>query len=75
MTDYDHKEKIEQTETGFRLRVSSKRGTGTRDQDEVTLEMKTEEAPNEEDIDQMNARVAFMMELRRGHQPDEDDDE
>jgi hypothetical protein len=70
---YDTREKIEKTETGFRLSVSSKRGTGTRDQDEVSLTMKTEEAPNEEDIKQMNARVAYMMELRRGHQPDEDD--
>jgi len=70
----DVTEKLVETETGYRLSVSSKRGTGTRDQDEVSLTMKTEDAPTEQDIKEANARVSFMMDMRRNHQPDEDDD-
>lgn len=75
MTEYDHTEKVERTDTGVRMYVESKRGTGTRDQDKVTLEYRGEAMPDEETVTQLNARVSYLMDLRRRHQPDETTDE
>jgi hypothetical protein len=75
MTEYDHTEKVERTDVGVRMYVESKRGTGTRDQDKVTLEYRGEELPDETTVTQLHARVSYLMDLRRTHQPDEANDE
>ena len=75
MTDYDTTEKIERTDKGYRLIVESKRGTGTRDQDKVQAELRTESPPGPEEIDTLLEDVRHCMDQRRHHQPDEDDDD
>lgn len=71
MTEHDQTEKVVRTDHGIRMSVESKRGTGTRDQDEVTLEYRGEELPDEETVTQLHARVSYLMDLRRRHQPDD----
>lgn len=77
MTDYDTTEKVVRTDEGFRVSVKSKRGTGTRDQDEVSMEYRTETQPTPDEIENMNKWVTKLMDERRAHKPDEetDDDE
>jgi hypothetical protein len=65
-------EKIERTDKGFRLTVESTRGTGTRDQDKVKAELRTEEMPNPHEVDDITAQVKATMSDLRDHQPDED---
>lgn len=68
----DTTEKIERTDVGYRLTVSSTRGTGTRDQDSVKLEARTETL--EEVLLEREAiteAVGSIMDERREHQPDE----
>lgn len=67
---YDHTEKVERTDRGFRMTVESTRGTGTRDQDKVKLEYRTEEPPTEERARNLHKWVTYLMEERRAHQPD-----
>lgn len=74
--DPDVTEKVERTDTGFRLTVESTRGTGTRDQDKVKAELRTEtlqEALTREES--VRDTVKRLMEERRKHQPDEDGQE
>lgn len=73
--EYDTTEKVERTDKGFRLTVESTRGTGTRDQDKVKAEMRTEEMPNPHEIDDVTAQVKATMSDLREHQPDTDDEE
>ncbi|WP_435358465.1 DUF7389 domain-containing protein [Haloarchaeobius sp. DFWS5] len=73
--DFDTREKVERTDTGYRLTVESKRGTGTRDEDKVKAELRTEEWPSREQINSLTTDVAHVMERRREHQPDEDGDD
>lgn len=76
MTDYDTREKVEKTDTGYRLTVESTRGTGTRDQDTVKAVARSEKL--HELIEQRNAvteTVASCMNARRSHQPDAEEDE
>ena len=70
--DIDTTEQIYETERGYTLHVSSKRGTGTRDEDKVSLTAHTET------LDQLNQQrakingiVTAEMDARREHQPDE----
>jgi len=65
-------EKIERTDKGFRLTVESTRGTGTRDQDKVKMEARTEGYPSVELCKDMRTDVAEMMTELRSVQPDED---
>lgn len=74
-SDYDTTEKVERTDRGYRLTVESTRGTGTRDQDSVKLEARTEDHPEQADIEAMIHDVAYIMNQRRAHQPDGDDGE
>jgi hypothetical protein len=74
-SDYDTTEKIVQTEVGFSMRVKSKRGTGTRDQDEVTMSVDMEERPTTEQVTNLARHVQAVMDERRAHQPDGDGDE
>lgn len=75
MTEYDTTEKLERTDHGYRLTVESTRGNGTRDQDKVKAELRTETHPSEETIIRVCEDVKQVMEFRRGHDPDGDDDE
>ena len=73
--DIDTTEQIYETERGYTLHVSSKRGTGTRDEDKVSLTAHTET------LDQLtrqrakiNGIVTAEMDARREHQPDNESD-
>jgi hypothetical protein len=72
MTDqeYDTTEKVERTDKGYRLTVESTRGTGTRDQDTVKAELRTEERPLPAERAALEAHVRGIMNDRRAHQPD-----
>ena len=76
MTEPDTTEKVETTETGYRMTIKSKRGTGTRDQDEVSITAKTEtlEKLNEQRT-ALRTAVKVEMEHRRLHHPDKEDSE
>lgn len=74
VNDYDTTEKVERTDTGYRLTVESTRGTGTRDQDKVKLEARTEEPPARRDIDLLCGTVEEVMNRRREHTPDEEEE-
>jgi hypothetical protein len=76
MTEPDTTEKVETTETGYRMTIKSKRGTGTRDQDEVSITAKTEtlEKLNEQRT-ALRTAVKVEMEQRRLHHPDKEDSE
>lgn len=72
--EYDTTEKVERTDKGFRLTVESTRGTGTRDQDKVKAELRTEEMPTPDECQEVVDEVqACMAELRAFH-PDGDDE-
>lgn len=74
MSKYDTTEKIERTDVGFRVTVESTRGTGTRDQDKVKCELRTESLPTVPEWEWMNEQVTNLMDKRRAHRPDGDDD-
>lgn len=71
--EYDTTEKVEQTETGYRLTIESTRGTGTRDQDKVSITGKAEtlEKLNEQRT-AMRTAVEVEMKQRRMHKPDKE---
>lgn len=65
------REVVEEVQTGYRLSISSTRGTGTRDQDEVKMVGKAETLEElEESRERMRAIVTEEMNNRRFHQPD-----
>jgi hypothetical protein len=66
----DTTRRIEETETGYRLTVKSTRGTGTRDQDKVSLVAKTESLPDPATVTDVCDRVRNAMNQRRAHEPD-----
>jgi hypothetical protein len=70
----DVTEKVERTDTGFRLTVESTRGTGTRDQDKVKAELRTEDRPDDRTRREILTKVKRSMRTLRAHQPDEDGD-
>lgn len=70
MSDYDTTEKVERTDKGFRLTVESTRGTGTRDQDKVKAELRTEEMPGPDETQSVVDEVKTCMEDLRAHHPD-----
>jgi hypothetical protein len=79
MTDsneFDTTEKVERTDIGYRLTVESTRGTGTRDQDKVKAESRTETLQElAEDRESLCRMVEATMARRRKHQPDEPEGE
>jgi len=78
MTDndnFDTTEKLERTDKGFRLTVESTRGTGTRDQDKVKVEQRTEEMPDPHMIDDITAQVKATMSDLRDFDPDAEDND
>lgn len=73
--DYDTTEKIEETETGYRMTVSCKRGMGTRDQDKVKATAKAESLGElVSDSLTLHEEVEEAMESLRGIQSDEEGD-
>lgn len=73
-SDYDTTEKVERTDTGYRVTVESTRGTGTRDQDKVKVEQRSETRPSESDVEGLITAVRDIMNARRAHQPDGEND-
>jgi len=71
MSDYDTTEKVERTDVGFRLTIESTRGTGTRDQDKVKAELRTEQKPSIEEMQALTSSVNARMTELRAHNPDE----
>ena len=72
--DYDTTEKLERTDTGFRLEVKSTRGTGTRDSDTVKAELKTETLPSLDEREQVTENVIQELRRLREFQPDGGDE-
>jgi len=79
MTDsdeYDTTEKVERTDTGYRMTVESTRGTGTRDQDKVKAEARTETLQQlKEEKPRVLDSVTDALFKLRGVQPDEEGEE
>lgn len=75
MSEYDATEKLVKTETGFELRIAHKRGTGTRDQDEVKANLQTEELPDYDTWEELADRTTETMGRLRSHQPEVQMDE
>lgn len=72
----DPTEKIEEVETGYRMRIKSTRGSGTRDSDEVRLTAKTETLEElRQQTPQLHGLVTTVMNNRRAHQPDDTEEE
>jgi hypothetical protein len=66
-------QKVRRTDVGFELTVTSKRGTGVRDQDEVVMQHKSEGKPTDSDIHELLTRLEYIMDTRRQHQPSQED--
>ena len=75
MSEYDTTEKVERTDLGFRMTIECTRGTGTRDQDKVKAELRTEEVPWLSDIEDVRNHVQKTMERQRAFDPDAGDDD
>jgi hypothetical protein len=70
----DTTERVERVDHGYRVTVESTRGTGTRDQDKVKLEARSETEPDSHDLERYSAKVEQVINRLRKNQPDEDDD-
>lgn len=68
-------QRVEKVDYGYRVTVESTRGTGTRDQDKVKMESRTEGYPDSNMLNKMEQDVTDLMEQRRTHQPDAEVDE
>jgi len=74
--DYDTTEKIERTDRGYRLTVETTRGSGTRDQDKVKLEARTETLQQlKEEKPRLLDSVTDAIYKLRANQPDSEDSE
>lgn len=66
-------EKIERTDHGYRLKIESTRGTGTRNEDTVKAEARTETlAQLQAEKDILRKTVVETLEKNREHQPDDE---
>ena len=73
MTDEpDTIERHEHVDIGFSCTIKSKRGTGTRDQDEVKMSIEMEDRPSPDQLENFAKHVTNVMALRRNDQPDEE---
>lgn len=73
--DYDTREQVVQTERGFTLEISHKRGTDVRDQDEVSATWKLESRPRPQACSDLAADVRrTMSDLREANQPEGEDE-
>jgi len=74
MTDEpDIIERHEHVDIGFSCTIKSKRGTGTRDQDEVKMSIEMEERPNTDQLENFAKHVGNVMSIRRADQPDREE--
>ncbi len=71
MNDTEIHKTVEKTDTGYRLTVESKRGTGTRDQDKVKAELRSEDRPDPDEQATLICDVIEHMTTLRGYDPDE----
>jgi hypothetical protein len=67
-------ERHEHVDIGFSCTIKSKRGTGTRDQDEVKMTVEMEDRPTPEQLENFAKHVENVMSMRRSDQPDGDTD-
>jgi hypothetical protein len=70
----DTVERHEHVDIGFSCTIKSKRGTGTRDQDEVKMSIEMEERPSQEQLENFTRHVENVMGMRRSDQPDGEGD-
>jgi hypothetical protein len=75
MSDPDTVERHEHVDIGFSCTIKSKRGTGTRDQDEVKMSIEMEERPTQDQLENFTRHVENVMAMRRADQPDTEADE
>lgn len=68
-------EKIVRTDEGYRVTIYSKRGTGTRDQDQITVEYRSEQRPSLPTLQTLCEDVRKAMDMRREHKPDQEDED
>lgn len=76
--EFDTEEKVVKTTEGFKLKIKSKRGTGTNDRDEVQAVYQSGDAPTEDDRAFLLNHVAETMHELRANvdvDPLEDDDD
>lgn len=71
MNDTEIHKKVEETEHGYRLKVESTRGTGTRDQDKVRAELRSEDRPDLQTQASVVGDVIEHMNTLRNFDPDE----
>lgn len=72
----DHVEKVERTDHGYRLKIESTRGTGTRNEDTVKGQIRTETLDQlEDERDKLVEDVVETLNELRSNQPDHDDDQ
>jgi len=68
--EFDTVEKLERTDTGFRFKVESTRGTGTRNEDTVKAQARVESLTELQDLRrELVADVTATMAELRGFQP------
>jgi len=68
--EFDTVEKLERTDTGFRFKVESTRGTGTRNEDTVKAQARVESLTELQDLRrELIADVTATMAELRGFQP------
>jgi hypothetical protein len=73
--EFDTREKIVQTTQGFQLSIMHQRGTGVRDQDEISVTWDLEHRPTNADIRDLSKTVEREMEvLRDANRPSEDEE-
>ena len=73
--DYEHATYVERTDVGVSLTVKLKRGTGTRDQDEVIAKAKGSTLEDaREDMNELREYIRDLAEDARQIQPDPDPD-
>jgi len=71
-SDANVEKKVRHLETGYEVTVTSKRGTGTYNNDKVEHELRTTTPPTDAELDEMSERVAQQMNQLRENQPDEE---
>ena len=75
-TDQERSKYVERTDVGVSLTVKLKRGTGTRDQDEVIAKAKGSTLEDaREDMDELRGYIRDLAEDARQIQPDAEADE
>ena len=75
-TDQEHIEYVERTDVGVSLTIKLKRGTGTRDQDEVIAKAKGSTLEDaRDDMNELRGYIRELAEDARQIQPDSASDE